>query len=175
MSFIDYHKYTFLPVYDSVEKQYWRKQRRYSNWHSDIRLHPKNAMIPIQLQRSMSAATLTYITMKRPDFTDVTSTTGTTILEVLPLINATDILYRTKEGWDDILILGNKELTSDLTKGSYYYEIKDGTNTWYTELFNVCSIDLTFQNNFIINTDGGGGQVVKPTVSIGGVQVLFNI
>jgi hypothetical protein len=53
--------------------------------------------------------------------------------------------------------------------------IKDGTNTWYTELFSVCNTDFSFTQNFIINTDSGGGTVVKPTVSIGGIQVLFNI
>lgn len=138
-------------------------------------------MIPLQMQRLMRINTLSSISLcYAADWFDGTNTSYTVHdATILSKIDSGDVLYRTKEGWDDILITGNTALTSNLPVGWWFWVITDGTNTWYSEVFNVVSVDIDVDLQFLlggIDLSGvGGGATVQPTVTIGGIEVTLDL
>jgi len=88
-----------------------------------------------------------------------------TTLQMLLIVN-TAIYYQI----DDILILGNKVLVTNLpVTGVYFFRITDGTDTWYSELFQTSGYEIAGNLEFspISSKPGQGGvEVNTPTINI---------
>ena len=148
----DTQKWTYLPAYSDINKQIWRQKNRYNNWKTGLRDIFVDVMPQMQLNRQMKIENIVSVKICRPDdLEDGTDTgfcyiesNGTDINLITTAIDTTnDIKYYTRGGIDYILFLGNILLsdgvggTYNLPVGEFFFEIKDSTNTWYSDLFST--------------------------------------
>lgn len=176
-TFIDIEKKQPLPFYDAISKQHWRRPDAFFNYKTGCILSPKNCLLPFQIKRFISADSLSYIYLCTPADLNNPDNYNYTYVNILSDIDSNDILIRSKDGYDDIMYLGKKELTSDLAEGFYFLEVSDGDNVWYSELFKVCNFEASFYQPVILTPDNRefGDVATTPTVISGGNEIPINL
>jgi len=130
---IDNHIYSVLPFYDSVDKQNFKKEWMYNDVFTVPLICPKNKLLPFQVKRSNKYNTLVSLELYCYD--------GTLIDDILADIPAGDIDIVSSQGYDFIIYYGNKALSNDLSGGFYFLKLYDGSQYWYSEIFNVKCFD----------------------------------
>jgi len=171
MSTFDPHKWTGLPFYLNIEKQAWREEKRKGNFDFGIFHSPIDKVIPAIVNRLMKIQALTEFVLCIPnDFNDPSDVTYCEHSDILSDIDSSDIVIKSRDNIDDVLILGNKVLVTNLpVTGVYFFRITDGTDTWYSELFQTSGYEIAGNLEFspISSKPGQGGvEVNTPTINI---------
>lgn len=121
-----------LPWYDSVERQNHRREYAFGNIYQLIT--PDRRLLPFQIRRDTRSADITKFLLR-----DIQ---GKLISDITSQIKETGLhIKRFKaDGYDLIIYPGNLPMAITTPEGLYYAEITDGTQTWYSEVYNVVRI-----------------------------------
>lgn len=134
-----------LRFYDSVSKQNWRKA-----WVRDggdivgldkfaTIVCPENAIIPFQIRRRRSPALITTFDLYSWDDNLRDFVLYYDILATIPSPQTNHLKVIQLQTVDNIVWYPQADLTSMLPCGLHYVHLSDGTNNWYSEVFNVVS------------------------------------
>jgi hypothetical protein len=130
---IDYTLKQVLRIYDTPLKQSFRRFNN-NEYKSFKLLSPHNRLLPFQIIRQTRPDEITTFGLYDPEDDSL-------LINVMPLLNATDIEYKSIGVYDYITYKANKDLLGALPDGWCYAKISDGKATWYTEVFFVdCTI-----------------------------------
>ena len=139
-----------LRFYDSVSKQNFRK-----SWVSDggidvgltfpnVLICPQNAIVPFQIRRRRSAATITTFDLYTWDNEAQVFILDYSLLTVIPAPITNHLRIIQMENVDNIAWYPLADFTASLDTGLHYVHLSDGTTNWYSEVFNVeCFSDNT--------------------------------
>lgn len=136
-----------LPFYDSVSKQFHRREYRMDDHYTFHWIAPHNLLLPFQLQRQNRPDTITEFALY--DINDVVQYDLLTYV----VSGQTNLKTVTNNGVpaDIFTYFANKPLTSDIDCGQYYYKVSDGIDTWYSEVITVEAFDGEYDSADIIN------------------------
>ena len=122
---------SILPVYDSLLKQNHRKDYAFGEIFPLVT--PHKTILPFQRIRATKPDPVELIVAK------LYNLKGEEILDISAPLKATGLKinrYPTL-GFDVIIYPGNEQMNIDLEVGFYYLELNDGTQTFYSEVFNM--------------------------------------
>ena len=145
-----------LPFYDTVEKQFHRREYRLSDSTSWEWVAPRNVLIPFQIPRENRINAITQFGLYNLDDVleyDLLTLIVSGQLTIRTAINATGAV-------NIITYFAKRELTSDIPCGKYYYKVSDGVDSWYSEVITVHDFDGEFDTNRFI--DGSSLDIIKP-------------
>lgn len=116
-----------LPWYDDISRQNHRKsyvQKVYPL------ITPMGYILPFHLSRKTRAAEISYVRLWQLDgtYTDITQAMKDSGLRVEK--------YEA-QGFDVIYYTGKVPASASFKQGSFYLSMSDGTETWYSEVFNI--------------------------------------
>ena len=122
-----------LPWYASLELQQHRKWYAYGQYY--CLPTPAGFLVPFQLRREQTGAAITSLTV-----TEVSTGTATDILAIATS-SGLEVAEYAADGYDLIIYPATISVGS-FNVGRHYLTMSDGTNTWYSEVFNF--VDTTY-------------------------------
>jgi len=141
---LDYGKNISLRILDNLSKQNFRRKWCNEDVCSFKNRTTKLRLPPFQFDRSTIPNNITSILIHC--YNDSSSD------EIIGTINTNDLDITTLNGVDIITYYGNIDLSAELDCGTFYLEITDGINIWFTEVFTVEEFDNDYgQNDLRIN------------------------
>jgi len=119
-----------LPIYDSLAKQNHRKDYSFGEVYPLIT--PHKTILPFQRIRATRPDAVGLVTAKLKNLK------GVEILDITAQLIATGLIINRYAvlGFDIIIYPGNVEMDIELDHGTYYLEFNDGTQTFYSEIYN---------------------------------------
>ena len=122
---------SILPIYDNLQKQNHRKD--YSFGEIFPLITPHKTILPFQRIRATKPDPVELIVAKLKNLK------GEEILDITAQLIATGlkINHYPTEGFDVIIYPSNAQMDIDLEVGTYYLEMNDGTQPFYSEIFNM--------------------------------------
>lgn len=123
------NNFNVLPFYESLDEQDYQKE--FAHGFSLPIIAPNDRLLPFQIRRFHSLDQITSIRLWRVDNNSFTDIETETILAGLT------IKYFSSECYDLIINPASPFDSLELNSGSYYLEVKDDNNTWYSEVFHV--------------------------------------
>lgn len=147
------NNFNILAWYDSVDQQNHRKSYVYDKIWGLIA--PNNDILPFQFVSPGSNGDVTKVIVRDPDGKQVYDITGQLNIEVLSYTDRD-----TDEPYDIVMYKGGDSLVYTLPEGRYYLELKQGSKTWYSEVFTAvscanCYIKLEYWDNDNLYFKGG--------------------
>jgi len=121
-----------LPFYTSLGLQH--HQKRYAYGQHYCLPTPAGFLVPFQLRRDNTGAAVTELVV-----VEVATGTETDILYVAS-VSGLEVVEYAADGYDLIIFPGTLSVGS-FNVGRHYLRMGDGTNTWYSEVFNF--VDTT--------------------------------
>lgn len=124
---------SILPIYDSLAKQSHRKDYSFGEVYPLIT--PHKTILPFQKIRATRPDAVGVITAK------LINMQGVEILDISAQLIATGLIINryASLGFDVIIYPGTIPMDIVLDKGTYWLEMNDGTQTFYSEVFNMVS------------------------------------
>lgn len=122
-----------LPWYTTLSHQHHQKWYAYGQYY--CMPTPAGFLIPFQLRRDNTGAAITSLVV-----VEVATGTETNILAVA-LSSGLEVVEYAADGYDLIIYPATLSVGS-FNVGRHYLRMGDGTNTWYSEVFNF--VDSTF-------------------------------
>lgn len=118
-----------LPFYLDIESQNHRKDYAFGEIFS--LLTPDRSILPFQIIRDHTTDSIVSVLLKKLN--------GVTHLDITSEMVATGIKVNqyTSLGYDVITYHGKLPMAISTPEGFYYLEISDGTNIYYSEIFNI--------------------------------------
>lgn len=174
MSSIDHGIKQPLRFWDNVARQNWRQE-----WQKNIGLakpeavliNPVNTIVPFQLRRRRSVSVITTFDLYSWNGSDFVYSLDLTTIVTVGLTTHMKII--SMEYADNILWNPVASFTSDLTCGLHYVHVSDGTNNWYSEVFEVITDldteedhplgyydDANTVGSFDVSADGTDGEII---------------
>lgn len=143
--------YQPFKILDKREHQNHRRRWVNGDFRSFRQIVTESRLPPFQIKRVNSNFKFTAINLF-----DVK--TDSLVLDITNLINPEDLYVKRFAGFDQMIHLGQSNLSADLPKGVFYLEIVSGSLKWYSEVFTVLSLnedDLSLNDcNFLKLTWG---------------------
>ena len=118
-----------LPFYSSLDFQSHRKDYAFGEVFPLIT--PEKMLLPFQVIREHRANAISEFKLYKEDgtfFLDITSSITSIGLSIIPY---------TADGYDVILYNGLLPMAITTPEGRYYAVMKDGVDTWYSEIFTI--------------------------------------
>ena len=137
--------------YDSLEKQSrYRGCGRYENAgeirHNEYLISYGCRILPFQIVRLPNPSTTTNLS--------IVSICDDTETDITSYLDSDDWVIETIGGNDYITYLGRNDVLNGancvLSEGVYYAKFSDGTDTWYSELFQIKGVEETIDNDIRI-------------------------
>jgi len=133
---LDNRLFTIFPIYRSKAEQYTRKPD-FIGELNDVFTAPllcsKKRLLPFQYSQPSTWRTVESISL----MSYCAETETETDENILPNIPAGELKHATADGYTYVTYLGNKDLDEDLPCGTFYLDIFDGENHFYSEIFTV--------------------------------------
>lgn len=121
-----------LPILAKIEDQY---RHIAANGEKGCYIYtPNNRFLPFQIWRKTRTNNITSVLLKNAKDKVVADITGQMLAD-----GNIEILRFPNKGYDLIVYPATMELGQAFVEGSYYLEITDGVQTWYSEMFQVLS------------------------------------
>lgn len=121
-----------LPWYTALARQHHQKWYAYGQYY--CLPTPAGMLIPFQLRRDNTGAAITSLAV-----VEVSTGTSTDILAIA-LSSGLEVVEYASDGYDLIIFPATISVGS-FNVGRHYLTMSDGTNTWYSEVFNF--VDTT--------------------------------
>ena len=146
------NNFNILAWYDSIDQQNHRKAYVYGTIWGLIA--PNNSILPFQFVSPGSLGSVTSVIVKSLE------TNGSIDLTSKLTISVTDYTDDDGNVYSIIMHKGDNVLSSKLSEGRHYIELKQGSKTWYSEVFTVvsnidCYIKLEYWDNSNLYFKGG--------------------
>lgn len=146
------NNFNILAWYDSIDQQNHRKAYVYGTIWGLIA--PNNSILPFQFVSPGSLGSVTSVIVKSLE------TNGSIDLTSKLTISVTDYTDDDGNAYSIIMHKGDNVLSSKLSEGRHYIELKQGSKTWYSEVFTVvsnidCYIKLEYWDNSNLYFKGG--------------------
>lgn len=118
-----------LPWYDSIAQQNHRRDYAFGHIYSLIT--PDRRLLPFQIRRDTRDANITGVILRNVD--------GEQIADITTPIIETGLTIKqfAEYGYDLIIYPGVLPMAVNTPEGLYYAELTDGTQTWFSEIFNI--------------------------------------
>lgn len=146
------NNFNILAWYDSIEQQNHRKAYVYGTIWGLIA--PNNSILPFQFVSPGSLGNVTSIVVK--------SLETTWSVDITSKITVSVTNYTDDDGNEYSIVMhkGDDTLSSKLPEGRHYIILKQGSKTWYSEVFTVvsnidCFIKLEYWDNSNLYFKGG--------------------
>lgn len=138
------NNFNILAWYDSIDQQNHRKAYVYGTIWGLIA--PNNSILPFQFVSPGSLGSVTSVVVKSLE------TNGSVDLTSKLTISVTDYVDDDGNAYSIVMHKGDDVLSSKLSEGRHYIELKQGSKTWYSEVFTVvsnidCYIKLEYWDN----------------------------
>ena len=145
------NNFNILAWYDSIDQQNHRKSYMYGSIWGLIA--PDNSILPFQFVSPGSLGNVTSIVVKSLNSNKSIDLTGKLDIQVT---NHTD----DNNAYSIVMHKGNSTISPKLSEGRHYIVLKQGTKTWYSEVFTVvsnisCYIKLEYWDNDNLYFKGG--------------------
>lgn len=146
------NNFNILAWYDSIDQQNHRKSYVYGSIWGLIA--PDNSILPFQFVSPGSLGNVTSIVVKSLNSNKSVDLTGKLDIQVT---NHTD---DDNNAYSIVMHKGNSTISPKLSEGRHYIVLKQGTKTWYSEVFTVvsnisCYIKLEYWDNDNLYFKGG--------------------
>ena len=146
------NNFNILAWYDSIDQQNHRKSYVYGSIWGLIA--PDNSILPFQFVSPGSLGNITSIVVKSLNSNKSIDLTGKLDIQVT---NHTD---DDNNAYSIVMHKGNSTISPKLSEGRHYIVLKQGTKTWYSEVFTVvsnisCYIKLEYWDNDNLYFKGG--------------------
>lgn len=146
------NNFNILAWYDSIDQQNHRKSYVYGSIWGLIA--PDNSILPFQFVSPGSLGNVTSIVVKSLNSNKSIDLTGKLDIQVT---NHTD---DDNNAYSIVMHKGNSTISPKLSEGRHYIVLKQGTKTWYSEVFTVvsnisCYIKLEYWDNDNLYFKGG--------------------
>lgn len=146
------NNFNILAWYDSIDQQNHRKSYVYGSIWGLIA--PDNSILPFQFVSPGSLGNVTSIVVKSLNSNKSIDLTGKLDIQVT---NHTD---DDNNAYSIVMHKGNNTISPKLSEGRHYIVLKQGTKTWYSEVFTVvsnisCYIKLEYWDNDNLYFKGG--------------------
>ena len=146
------NNFNILAWYDSINQQNHRKSYVYGSIWGLIA--PDNSILPFQFVSPGSLGNVTSIVVKSLNSNKSIDLTGKLDIQVT---NHTD---DDNNAYSIVMHKGNSTISPKLSEGRHYIVLKQGTKTWYSEVFTVvsnisCYIKLEYWDNDNLYFKGG--------------------
>lgn len=146
------NNFNILAWYDSIDQQNHRKSYVYGSIWGLIA--PDNSILPFQFVSPGSLGNVTSIVVKSLNSNKSIDLTGKLDIQVT---NHTD---DDNNAYSIVMHKGNSAISPKLSEGRHYIVLKQGTKTWYSEVFTVvsnisCYIKLEYWDNDNLYFKGG--------------------
>lgn len=146
------NNFNILAWYDSIDQQNHRKSYVYGSIWGLIA--PDNSILPFQFVSPGSLGNVTSIVVKSLNSNKSIDLTGKLDIQVT---NHTD---DDSNAYSIVMHKGNSTISPKLSEGRHYIVLKQGTKTWYSEVFTVvsnisCYIKLEYWDNDNLYFKGG--------------------
>lgn len=146
------NNFNILAWYDSIDQQNHRKSYVYGSIWGLIA--PDNSILPFQFVSPGSLGNVTSIVVKSLNSNKSIDLTGKLDVQVT---NHTD---DDNNAYSIVMHKGNSTISPKLSEGRHYIVLKQGTKTWYSEVFTVvsnisCYIKLEYWDNDNLYFKGG--------------------
>lgn len=146
------NNFNILAWYDSIDQQNHRKSYVYGSIWGLIA--PDNSILPFQFVSPGSLGNVTSIVVKSLNSNKSIDLTGKLDIQVT---NHTD---DDNNAYSIVMHKGNNIISPKLSEGRHYIVLKQGTKTWYSEVFTVvsnisCYIKLEYWDNDNLYFKGG--------------------
>ena len=146
------NNFNILAWYDSIDQQNHRKSYMYGSIWGLIA--PDNSILPFQFVSPGSLGNVTSIVVKSLNSNKSIDLTGKLDIQVT---NHTD---DDNNAYSIVMHKGNNTISPKLSEGRHYIVLKQGTKTWYSEVFTVvsnisCYIKLEYWDNDNLYFKGG--------------------
>lgn len=146
------NNFNILAWYDSIDQQNHRKSYVYGSIWGLIA--PDNSILPFQFVSPGSLGNVTSIVVKSLNSNKSIDLTGKLDIQVT---NHTD---DDNNAYSIVMHKGNSIISPKLSEGRHYIVLKQGTKTWYSEVFTVvsnisCYIKLEYWDNDNLYFKGG--------------------
>lgn len=136
-----------LRFYDDVEKQNWRKcyARDAGLKKEAVLVCPQNAIVPFQIRRRRNPNPVTVFDLYTWNGTDFEYDLN--LLTNIPAPTTNHLKIIQMQTTDNIVWFPQADFINPIACGLHYVHVSDGTNNWYSEVFQVI-------NGFTDNTTG---------------------
>lgn len=146
------NNFNILAWYDSIDQQNHRKSYVYGSIWGLIA--PDNSILPFQFVSPGSLGNVTSIVVKSLNSNKSIDLTGKLDIQIT---NHTD---DDNTAYSIVMHKGNNTISPKLSEGRHYIVLKQGTKTWYSEVFTVvsnisCYIKLEYWDNDNLYFKGG--------------------
>lgn len=146
------NNFNILAWYDSIDQQNHRKSYVYGSIWGLIA--PDNSILPFQFVSPGSLGNVTSIVVKSLNSNKSIDLTGKLDIQVTNHTDDDDNAYSI------VMHKGNSTISPKLSEGRHYIVLKQGTKTWYSEVFTVvsnisCYIKLEYWDNDNLYFKGG--------------------
>lgn len=146
------NNFNILAWYDSIDQQNHRKSYVYGSIWGLIA--PDNSILPFQFVSPGSLGNVTSIVVKSLNSNKSIDLTGKLDIQV------TDHTDDDNNAYSIVMHKGNSTISPKLSEGRHYIVLKQGTKTWYSEVFTVvsnisCYIKLEYWDNDNLYFKGG--------------------
>ena len=146
------NNFNILAWYDSIEQQNHRKAYVYGTVWGLIA--PNNSILPFQFVSPGSLGNVTSVVVKSLE------TAWTVDLTSKITVSVTNYTDDDGNAYSIVMHKGDNTLSSKLPEGRHYIILKQGSKTWYSEVFTVvsninCFIKLEYWDNSNLYFKGG--------------------